>query len=226
MRINEIFHSLQGEGLLTGVPSVFIRLSGCPLRCDWCDTQYAQSTEQGDPLSIDVVARTVRDYCCSHIVITGGEPMIAPDLPDLIDALRTPDTHITIETSGIIHNPRVTCDLMSISPKLSNSTPRDSDLARIHESSRLDPAVLRSLLDHYDCQLKFVVDSPADLDEIEQLLARIAPVNREKVLLMPQAATRTELIEKSPLVANLCKKSGLTFSQRLHLLLWDSQRGT
>ncbi|HEX40817.1 MAG TPA: 7-carboxy-7-deazaguanine synthase QueE [Phycisphaerales bacterium] len=225
MNVTEIFYSLQGEGRLAGVPSVFVRLAGCPLRCRWCDTRYAWSAEQGDPMPIDGIVRAVRQYPCRHVVITGGEPMMAPDLSELTAALRDADLHITIETSGIAHNRRIACDLMSISPKLANSTPEDPHLARIHEPARFNLAVLRVLLDTYDYQLKFVVDAPADLDEIEQTLRDLAPVNREKVLLMPQAATRDELIRQSPRVADLCKQHGLAFCPRMHILLWDNRPG-
>jgi len=225
MRISEIFYSLPGEGFLAGVPSVFIRLAGCPLRCRWCDTKYAWSAEQGDPMTIDAIVETVAQHRCRHNVITGGEPMIASDLPDLTEALRTRNMHITIETAGIAHNPQITCDLMSISPKLSNSIPDDPEQAQIHNQARLDRTTLRALVAGYNVQFKFVVDSPTDLDEIEQTLCDIDPVDREKVMLMPQAVTRSELIERTPFVAEACKSRHLVFSQRLHILLWDRQRG-
>ena len=226
MVINEIFYSLQGEGFLAGVPSVFVRLAGCPLRCRWCDTKYAWDQKAGQEYSIARIVRDIQQWPCKFIVITGGEPMINSDLPKLVQQLKTADKHITIETAGIAYIPDMPCDLMSISPKLSNSNPKDPVLAKIHKDSRLDLAVLGKLIDSYQFQLKFVVDSEADLPEIQQTLEKLGNVDTEKVMLMPQAATRDELLAKSPMVAEMCKQTGFAFSQRLQVLLWNNQRGT
>jgi len=225
MRISEIFYSLQGEGFLVGIPSVFVRLAGCPLRCKWCDTKYTWDNKAGRQYSIDEISKTVQQAQGKFIVITGGEPMIDPDLPQLVRKLKDLDKHITIETAGIGFIPDLDCDLMSISPKLSNSTPADPRRAAIHENSRLDLAVLHELLDNYKYQLKFVLDSKDDLPEIEETIKKIGNVDLEKVMLMPQAATRDELLAKSPMVAELCKHTGFTFSQRLQVLLWNNKRG-
>jgi len=232
MRINEIFYSLQGEGFLAGVPSVFIRLAGCPLRCKWCDTKYGWDQTAGMHFSIEKIIQTAGQYQSKFVVITGGEPMINPDmsvkseLPELVRKLKACEKHITIETAGIAFVPDMPCDLMSISPKLRNSTPDDPELAAIHEDSRLDIAVLAELIEHYKYQLKFVVDSQNDLQEIEQTVEEIENVDSEKVMLMPQAVSREELLAKSPMVADLCKKSGYAFCQRLQVLLWNNEKGT
>ncbi len=225
MRINEIFYSLQGEGFLAGVPSVFVRLAGCPLRCRWCDTKYAWAKEAGRPYSVAEIVEQVQRWSCRFVVVTGGEPMINSDLPQLVRRFKAAGKHVTIETAGIVYIPDLPCDLMSISPKLSNSVPDDARLAAIHEASRLDLAVLRQLIDNYSYQFKFVVDSEADLPEIEGTIDKLGNVNRDKVMLMPQAATRDELLAKSPMVAELCKQAGLAFCQRLHVLLWNNTRG-
>ena len=225
MVINEIFYSLQGEGFLAGVPSVFVRFAGCPLRCLWCDTKYAWDQKAGQDYSIDKIAQTIKQWSCKFIVITGGEPMINSDLPKLVQQLKTADKHITIETAGIAYIPDLACDLMSISPKLSNSNPKDPVLAKIHKDSRLDLAVLGKLIDSYQFQLKFVVDSEVDLPEIQQTLEKLGNVDTKKVMLMPQAATRDELLAKSPMVAEMCKQTGFAFSQRLQILLWNNQKG-
>lgn len=226
MRISEIFYSLQGEGFLAGVPSVFVRVAGCPLRCRWCDTKYAWAEEAGRPCSTAQIVRKVEQWPCKFVVVTGGEPMISPQLPRLAQQLKAAGKHITIETAGIAYVPDLPCDLMSISPKLSNSVPGDAKLAAAHEHSRLDLAVLAELIDNYNYQLKFVVDSQADLPEIEQTIGKLANVDSQKVMLMPQAATKDELLAKSPMVADMCKRTGFTFCQRLHVLLWDDQKGT
>ena len=225
MIINEIFYSLQGEGFLAGVPSVFVRLAGCPLRCQWCDTKYAWDQKTGKNYSVDKIIQTVQQWPCKFIVITGGEPIINSDLPKLVQQLKAADKHITIETAGIAYIPDMPCDLMSISPKLSNSNPKDLALATIHKNSRLDLAVLRELINYYDYQLKFVVDKQADLSEIQQTIEKIGSVNLEKVTLMPQAATRDELLLKSPMVAEICKNTGFAFCQRLQVMLWNNKKG-
>jgi len=216
---------LQGEGFLAGVPSVFVRLAGCPLRCKWCDTKYAWDQRAGQDYSIDKIAQTIKQWPCKFIVITGGEPMVNSDLPQLVRQLKTADKHITIETAGIAFIQDLACDLMSISPKLSNSAPTDPELVSIHEDSRLDIAVLGKLIDSYQFQLKFVVDSKSDLSEIQQTIKEIGNVDLTKVMLMPQAATRDELLAKSPMVAEMCKHTVFVFSQRLQVLFWNGQKG-
>ncbi|MHC4535404.1 MAG: 7-carboxy-7-deazaguanine synthase QueE [Planctomycetota bacterium] len=226
MIINEIFYSLQGEGFLAGVPSVFVRLAGCPLQCRWCDTKYSWDQRAGEDYTITDIAKTVKQWPCKFIVITGGEPMINSDLPKLIRQLKAAGKHITIETAGISYIPDMPCDLMSISPKLSNSVPDDAKASAAHKDSRLDIVVLQELIGNYEYQLKFVVDSQDDLPEIRQTIEKIGSVNLEKVILMPQATTRDELLTKSPMVAEMCRQTGYAFSPRLQVLLWNNQRGT
>jgi 7-carboxy-7-deazaguanine synthase len=216
MVVNEIFHSLQGEGLLAGIPSVFVRLAGCPLSCTWCDTKYALSPNAGEELNVSHIIEKIKQWQCRYVVITGGEPMVNPQLPDLAGALKERNKHITIETSGINFIAGLACDLMSISPKTSNSGQKkvpDTFFA------------VKQLIKHYPYQLKFVVDSPDDLPEIQQAVEQIGGVSAEKVMLMPQAKTRDELIAKSPMVADLCKQTGFSFCNRLQILLWDGIRG-
>jgi len=225
MKVAEIFYSLQGEGLLAGVPSVFVRLAGCPLRCKWCDTKYAWDKTAGRQYSIEQIVAAVRRWPGRFVVITGGEPMVQPGLAELTEKLKEIHRHITIETAGIAYIDNLPCELMSISPKLSNSTPDEPELAKLHEQTRLDIALLAKLIDNYNYQLKFVVDCEDDLPEIRQTIEQIGNVEPEKIMLMPQASTRAELIEKSPVVAELCKQSGYTFCSRLQILLWDNRRG-
>jgi 7-carboxy-7-deazaguanine synthase len=210
MKVVDIFYSLQGEGFLAGVPSVFVRLAGCPLRCKWCDTKYAWDDGAGDDYSIEKILQTVRQWNCRFIVLTGGEPMVNPGLPDLVRNLKALNKHITIETAGIAFVPDLACDLMSISPKLSNA------------DSAPEETILRRLIDDYEYQLKFVVDSEDDLAEIQQTIKELGNVDSQKVMLMPQAATRDEFLAKSPMVAELCERAGFTFCQRLQILLWDN----
>jgi len=225
MVVSEVFYSIQGEGFLAGMPSVFVRLSGCPLRCRWCDTQYAWDKESGTECSIDEILKAVGQWPCKFVTITGGEPMNNQVLPELAKRIKAFDKHITIETSGIIFVPDLTCDVMSISPKLSNSRPRAPGPASLHENSRLDISVLRQLVGAYNYQVKFVVEDKDDLAEIEVVLRSVPNIDRQKVMLMPQAATREELLAKSPMIVEMCKHTGFAFSQRLQILLWNNKRG-
>ena len=227
MVVNEIFHSIQGEGLLAGTPSVFIRLAGCPVGCEWCDTKYAWDANDGEELPIPGIVNKIDQWPCRYVVITGGEPMVNPQLADLASALKERNKHITIETAGIKFVAGLACDLMSVSPKLSNSGQKiKATPLRQQYSGQADPFFsIRQLIRRYPYQLKFVVDSPDDLPEIQQAIEQIGGVSAEKVMLMPQAKTRNELIAKSPMVAQMCKETGYVFCQRLHILLYDGMRG-
>jgi 7-carboxy-7-deazaguanine synthase len=223
MIINEIFYSLQGEGSLLGVPSVFVRLAGCPLRCTWCDTKYALGESAGDEMSIEAVKDKVLAFEVRHIVVTGGEPLVNDELIALIDAIDDPSLHITIETSGIEYVANLKCDLMSISPKLSNSVEADSG-----EKPEVDPLnidAMQRLIDEYDYQIKFVVDSPDDLDEIASVIAKLKNINPYKIMLMPQASTKVEYVKKLPMVAEIAKNTGFALSPRLQVELWGNSKG-
>ena len=142
MMISEIFHSIQGEGILAGTPSVFVRTSGCNLRCNWCDTPYASWDPQGEELSLDRIVTEVLALESRHCVVTGGEPMIASGITDLAARLATEGRHLTIETAGTIAPDGIFCDLASLSPKLSNSKPDHrlpESWQKRHERDRLQP---------------------------------------------------------------------------------------
>ncbi|HQY89618.1 MAG TPA: 7-carboxy-7-deazaguanine synthase QueE, partial [Tepidisphaeraceae bacterium] len=131
MRVSEIFYSIQGEGKLTGVPSVFVRTSGCNLRCTWCDTPYASWNPDGVEMSVDEIVERVNSFDATHVVLTGGEPVIAPEIEQLAARLK-PEKHLTLETAATIFKP-LTIDLFSLSPKLSNSTPTEREGGRFAE---------------------------------------------------------------------------------------------
>ena len=229
MRIAEIFHSIQGEGLLAGVPSIFIRTSGCNLRCHWCDTPYASWKPEGPEMSIEEILKKLTEWNCDHVVLTGGEPMITPDLPELATVLRKQKKHITIETAGTIPPNGIPCDLASISPKLSNSTPspeRNPAWNKKHEATRLQPEVISEWIRKYPFQLKFVVSSELDLAEIKHLLSRLPPVPLHQILLMPEGIDVKTLATRSPWLVEICKREGFRFCPRLQIELFGHTRGT
>lgn len=229
--ISECFVSLQGEGSLAGVPSFFIRVSGCNLRCGWCDTPYASWAPQGTQRSIAQLVDEAAGSGADHVVVTGGEPMIFAGVEPLCAQLRARDLHVTIETAGTVCRD-VACDLMSISPKLANSTPtddpRDPDgvWAARHDRRRLDAGALQGLIDRSDArQLKFVVCEPRDLAEIESVLARLTGWTPGEVFLMPEGVTQPSPA-LSEWVARACVERGFRYGHRLHIELFGNTRGT
>jgi 7-carboxy-7-deazaguanine synthase len=272
MRIAEIFRSIQGEGRLTGTEAIFVRTSGCNLRCRYCDTPYASWTPEGEDLSVAEIldrigqlkapgtrprlaailgatngrgfmasgATTGRGFVASadavsasptglrHIVLTGGEPMLYAELIPLAASLRVQHWHITIETSGTLYLP-VACDLMSISPKLSNSTPppeQDPQWTWRHTLARHAPDVIRRLTGGYDYQMKFVVGCPEDCREVEAYLMEFPEIERGRVMLMPQGTDVDMLAEKAAWLEPYCAQRGFQFCPRRQIEWFGAERGT
>ena len=229
MRISETFYSIQGEGTLTGLPSVFIRTAGCNLRCRWCDSMYASRHARGSEWTIDSLVEEVHRYPTRFCVITGGEPMLAEGIHGLAKRLVDGGRHVTIETAATVPPGGISCTLASLSPKLKNSTPGmdiSDAVRRRHEARRLKPDVIRDWIDHYDCQLKFVVCSGSDIAEVIDLLdtldRSIAP---EKVLLMPEGIDTAAFSNVTDHVIAACKEHGFRYCDRLHIRLYGNTRG-
>jgi len=183
-------------------------------------------------MSVPEVMERVRAYDCPHVVLTGGEPMVASGIEALAATLRAEGIHITIETAGTIAPGGIACDLASLSPKLANSTP-DLEMAGAwrdrHESTRLQPDVIRQWLERGSSQLKFVVTRVEDLPEIEELLNEVGAIPgfaRDRVLLMPEGTDVETLRERGPLVAELCLEHGFRFAPRIQIELFGNTRGT
>lgn len=228
MKIAEIYKSIQGEGLLTGAPSVFIRASGCNLRCWFCDTPYASWQPEGQDYAVDEIIAEVEEWDVKHVVITGGEPMLFAEMIPLCRELRRRGRHITIETAGTLYL-GVACDLMSLSPKLSTSGPdpeRHAHWARRHERQRFQREVLMRLMAEYEYQLKFVVDRVDDVAEVDQMIAELPGVTADRVLLMPQGRTMEEMASRSLWLAELCRERGWQLCPRRQLEWFGPVRGT
>ena len=242
MKISELFRSIQGEGKLAGMPSVFVRTSVCNLRCVWCDTPYTSWNPEFVDLSIEDIVREVLrfsldgDMPASHVVITGGEPFLqARELDILCRNLREAGHHITIETNATIFKP-VHANLISMSPKLRNSSPPSrvpgtpDRISERHDERRINVEVIRRFLQHFekppesDCQVKFVVESEKDLEEIRHLEIE-ASIPKDKILLMPQATDRHELATRTRWLEAVCARTGYARSPRLHIELFGNQRG-
>jgi 7-carboxy-7-deazaguanine synthase len=236
--VNELFESLQGEGRLAGVPSVFVRTSGCNLRCWFCDSYHTSWEPTHATMSVEEIVGEVESYDADHVVVTGGEPLLHDAVVPLLEALDARGYHVTVETNGTIYRD-APIDLASVSPKLASSTPTpendptpddaptDADEweAR-HEERRIDLDALSALVADFDFQLKFVVSDRADMAEITDLVARIreaadVPVPDSAVLLMPEGATKDRIEETRPLVAELAREYGFRYTPRLHVNLWN-----
>lgn len=231
MLVAETFHSLQGEGSLAGVPSFFIRTSGCNLRCAWCDTPYASWNPEGSHLTVEQLLAELEEHPLTrHVVLTGGEPMIAKDVRILAAALRATGRHLTIETAATVAPDGIGCDLASLSPKLLNSAPdplAHASWRKRHEATRWQPEVVRAWIDAYPFQFKFVVARPEDVEELEHMLAALRrDIPRHQVLLMPEATTLERMRERSAWLGEVCKARGYRYAHRLHIELYGHRRGT
>ncbi|MFC7154580.1 7-carboxy-7-deazaguanine synthase QueE [Halomarina halobia] len=238
--INELFYSLQGEGKLAGVPSVFVRTSGCNLRCWFCDSYHTSWEPTHARMTVDDVLREVRAReRAEHVVLTGGEPLVHEASVELLERLADAGYHTTVETNGTIHRD-APIDLASVSPKLASSTPTPENApegadagawTERHEARRIDLASLARFVEDYETQLKFVVTGPDDLPEVVSLVEEVraaaaAPVPNDDVLLMPEGTTREALAERRTEVADLALEYGFRYTPRLHVDLWNDAPGT
>ncbi|MBX7120964.1 MAG: 7-carboxy-7-deazaguanine synthase QueE [Opitutaceae bacterium] len=232
MLISEVFYSLQGEGELTGVPSVFVRTSGCNLRCVWCDTPYASWNPEGIQQPVEQLLRAIEAHpVARHVVITGGEPMIAPGIRDLARELKQRAYHVTIETAATIAPDGIACDLVSMSPKLLNSAPdatQHPTWRKRHEATRWQPAVVRAWLSAgCNYQFKFVISHPGDVDEMEGMIRSLGvEIPPHKIQLMPEAKTLDTMRSRASWLSEVCKSRGYRYAHRLHIELYGNKRGT
>ena len=244
MKITEIFYSIQGEGMYTGIPSVFIRTFGCNLFCKFCDSQHSIRKIPEVPI-IEMTPEEIHNKIiefknCQHIVITGGEPMLQlKELKELMHLLYR--YTITIETNGTIFDDSIRPSLWSISPKTLNSV-SDTPLRIIQNNlnggvfiNNIDNKLIFEQNNTYDnlkyfvrsgipYQIKFVVSTENDFIEIQNI-ALDAGVPKPMIYLMPEGKTIDNQRDKSLELVELCKKHGYNFCTRLHIWLWGDKRG-
>lgn len=234
LRVTERFVSVQGEGLLAGTPSSFVRVAGCNLRCVWCDSPASSWRPQGATETLeDLVA-----WCAEgprHVVLTGGEPLVFPASTELVAALRQRGHHVTIETAGTLAPPGLVADLLSLSPKLRHSVPEEPAVWRErHEARRWRPDVLRHLMAAGPWQLKLVVRAhdaallSCDVDEVEGMLVAlgVSDAQRERVLLMPECTDRVRLPADYAKLVPVCAARGMRLGPRLHIEIFGHRPGT
>jgi 7-carboxy-7-deazaguanine synthase len=233
MRIAEIYRSRQGEGFLAGTESIFVRASGCNLRCWFCDTPFTSWQPEGNDLAVDDIVSQVLTWETEHVVLTGGEPMLFAELVPLSQSLRAAGRHITIETAGTLYLP-VACDLLSLSPKRANSVPsreRAGNWSARHARTMHQPDVIARLIDEQlraagSYQVKFVIDSLDDCADVETYLDELPCIDRSRVLLMPQGNCDSELDARATWLEPYCAAHGLAFCPRRHIHWYGPVRGT
>ena len=182
-------------------------------------------------MSIEQIMREVDKHPTRFVVLTGGEPMVAKDIHNLAEQLHVNGKHITIETAATIPPEGIKCDLASLSPKLSNSTPVmetiDSAWIERHERTRCQPKVLSQWVSGYNFQLKFVFSDSPDLAEIEETIDSIrVPIPPWKVQLMPEGTTEEGLGSHRGKLLAICRDKGYRYCDRLHIHLFGNTRGT
>jgi 7-carboxy-7-deazaguanine synthase len=233
VRIAEIYASLQGEGLLAGTPSMFVRTSSCNLRCTWCDTPFTSWNPEGEDVAVPRITDRVMASGMRHAVITGGEPLLFEETVELCGVLRAAGIHVTVETAGTVlpAGGSVDVDLTSISPKLASSAPAadaPGNWGRRHEAARRRDDVLRTLMQPGRWQLKFVIDSPADLFEAVDWVAALGIERRDRrsVFMMPQGRSAAELTRTAAWLETACRDHGFRFAPRHHIDWFGHARGT
>jgi 7-carboxy-7-deazaguanine synthase len=225
MRVCEVFKSFQGEGRLVGTPSIFVRFWGCNLKCKWCDEKKCLYKKNIKEIGMNKIISLVEDYNCKHVVITGGEPLLHNEIIDFCNILKDKGYHITLETNGTIIKKNIKVDLISISPKLSNSNPDFADNQQLssYNQKRLNLDIIKYYMTKYDYQIKFVVKKEDDFKEINEIIFKLKDISifdEENILVMPLASSRKQLFMIQQRVVNWCLKYNYRYCNRLQLQVW------
>lgn len=233
--VADVFYTIQGEGPHCGRPAIFIRFSGCNLRCQWgknrCDTPYTSWQAERNWVTFKALTDQIQALReangCSYLVLTGGEPTLQRLTP-LCEHLKKEGFTIAIETNGTLKLPEDEIDFAICSPKLSDSVPPNEPERSMHEASRLKAKdYIKSLVDRgaKNVFLKFVVGTETSIDEIESFVMETG-MPKDNVYLMPEGLTQGEILDNQVKVSEWAKTLGYQFTTRLHILLWGNTRAT
>ncbi|PHQ71963.1 MAG: 7-carboxy-7-deazaguanine synthase QueE [Paracoccus sp.] len=210
LRITEIFHSLQGEARTVGVPTVFVRLTGCPLRCGYCDTEYAFSG--GEIISLDKILEAVRQYKTQYVCVTGGEPMAQKECLSLLVALCDEFKQVSLETSGAL-------DLAEVDPRVIKvmdlKTPDSNEMSRNLYSN------IQTLNPHD--QVKFVLCSRQDYDWAKLQVDQYNLTSRVDDVLFSPCHDKLDPTQLAAWI--LQDKLSVRFQLQLHKILWGDKQG-
>ena len=210
LKITEIFYSLQGEARGVGWPTVFVRLTGCPLRCQYCDTAYAFSG--GHSMTLDAILQQVSDFEPRHVCVTGGEPLAQKSCKELLTKLCDAGYEVSLETSGAM-------DIAGIDSRVSRVVDIKTPGSGEHERNRLENL---DLLSEHD-QLKFVICNHSDYEWARGMLRQHQLQQRCEVLFSPSA---TELSATELADWILADRLAVRFQLQLHKILWGDTPGT
>lgn len=226
VKVSEIFHSIQGEGVSAGRPAVFLRTALCNLTCTWCDTKYTWDWGNYDyskevrEMEAPEIYQRISNYKTKRIVITGGEPLLQQkQLEPLIKMLKEDRYFIEVETNGTFLPDEIfdkSVDQWNVSPKLANSenSLKMREKGKCYEYFKSKP----------NAYFKYVVGRYSDIDEIKRLITKYN-LPAERIILMPEATRRKNLIEQGKWVSSVASENGFMFSDRLHVMLWNGERG-
>ena len=234
LNISDIYVSIQGEGRYLGHPAIFVRTSGCNLRCQWnetiCDTPYTSWYPENSWISIDEVVKKIRKLRTEYaaidtVIVTGGEPLIQKNLDVLLKELVPMGLFVSLETNGTIARP-LNLDFVSISPKLKSSVPKESRHEGSHTIMRYNREALRYWLNNYRYQLKFVINHENDEYEISHMLSDLGVSDLEHIYIMPQGVTRAELRHNYRKCIDISIRRGWNYTPRAHIEIFGNVRGT
>ncbi|MFQ3578368.1 MAG: radical SAM protein, partial [Verrucomicrobiia bacterium] len=185
---------------------------------------------EGEHQDVEEIIQRIRQWPTRFVVLTGGEPMIAPGIRTLCETLARENYHLTIETAGTIPPEATPCHLASISPKLAHSTPDPNQFGQgwtlRHEQSRWQPEIVAAWIARGEYQLKFVLRDRSDYEEVRSCLSQLPTVPPDRVLLMPEGRDPAILWQRARDLAILCKETGHRLSPRLQIDLFGDRRGT
>jgi len=207
MKINEIFYSLQGEGSWTGLPNIFIRTTGCNLRCSFCDTKYAYF--KGKEMKIEEIIEKISKYPCKYVCVTGGEPLLQEDVFDLIDKLLKKGYKTSIETNGSISIEKLS-NIKSLMISLDIKCPSSG----MHEKNCLENIDFLKK----DDQLKIVIKNKNDYEYAKKILEQYKPCCL--VFLQPVWRTNPKNLASWIINDGLNVKLGL----QIHKIIWGEKR--